>query len=93
VLKRLVGHPSIPAVFAYGRFDHFEYPAMELLGHDLEDVLEKTGPLAFEFVPNIADQTVGATMKPVPISIELRDIDTSCQLWSTYIGVEYSIVT
>ena len=35
VLKRLVGHPSIPAVFAHGRFDHFEYPAMELLGHDL----------------------------------------------------------
>src|ERR1700683_796144 len=38
VLKRLAGHPSIPPVFAHGRFPHFEYLAMELLGRSLGDI-------------------------------------------------------
>ena len=63
MLKCLAGHPSIPAVFAHGRFAHFEYLAMELLGRDLEDIVEDTGPLALEFVLNIADQTVSAALK------------------------------
>ena len=45
-------------MFAHGRFAHFEYLAMELLGRDLQDMVEDTGSLALEFVLNIADQTV-----------------------------------
>lgn len=62
MLKRLAGHPSIPTVFAYGRFAHFEYLAMELLGRDLSDVVKEKGPLALEFVLKIADQTASATL-------------------------------
>jgi len=51
VLKHLWAIHLFLLCLLTGVFDHFEYPAMELLGHDLQDVLEKTGPLAFEFVP------------------------------------------
>ncbi|KAJ3500813.1 hypothetical protein NLJ89_g9624 [Agrocybe chaxingu] len=35
VLQLLQGHASIPAVYSYGRLQHFEYMAMELLGPSL----------------------------------------------------------
>jgi hypothetical protein len=54
----VVGHPSIPAVFAHGRFPHFEYLAIELLGRDLRDVVEEKGKLPLEDVLKIADQLV-----------------------------------
>jgi serine/threonine protein kinase len=63
VLKRLAGHPSIPAVFAHGRFAHFEYLAMELLGRDLGALVEEQGILTLEYVLSIADQIVRATLK------------------------------
>jgi hypothetical protein len=49
-------------VFAYGRFAHFEYLAMELLGRDLSHVVKEKGPLALEFVLEIADQTASTTL-------------------------------
>jgi hypothetical protein len=54
----VVGHPSIPAVFAYGCFPHFKYLAIELLGRDLRDVVEEKGKLPLEDVLKIADQLV-----------------------------------
>jgi Serine/threonine protein kinase len=60
ILRLLVGHPSIPVVFAYGRFQHFEYLAMELLGHSLGDVVEKQGRLNLQAILHVADQTVRA---------------------------------
>ncbi|KIM74543.1 hypothetical protein PILCRDRAFT_828099 [Piloderma croceum F 1598] len=38
ILQFLQGHPSIPEVYAYGRFEHFEYLSMELLGKCLGDM-------------------------------------------------------
>ncbi|KAG2354573.1 kinase-like domain-containing protein, partial [Suillus spraguei] len=38
VLQRLQGHPSIPRALAYGRLEHFEYLAIQLLGTNLAEV-------------------------------------------------------
>ncbi|KIM38474.1 hypothetical protein M413DRAFT_242165 [Hebeloma cylindrosporum] len=37
ILKRLEGHPAIPEVYGYGRVEHFELLAIELLGNSLAD--------------------------------------------------------
>jgi len=63
VLMYVAGHPSIPAVYAYGRFPHFEYLAIELLGRDLRDVVEEKGQLPLDDVLKIADQLVGSHIK------------------------------
>ena len=62
MLMYVAGHPSIPAVYAHGRFPHFEYLAIELLGRDLRDVVEK-GQLPLDDVLKIADQLVGSHIK------------------------------
>ena len=59
MLKRLGSHPSIPAVFAHGRFPHFEYLAIELLGDNLRDIVQEQGKLTLEYVLKVADQLVG----------------------------------
>jgi serine/threonine protein kinase len=63
VLKRLAGHSSIPAVFAHGRFPHFEYLAIELLGPSLGDMVEEKGKLTLGNVLDIAVQMVGVILK------------------------------
>ena len=59
VLKHLGSHPSIPAVFAHGRFPHFEYLAIELLGGNLGNIVQEQGKLSLEYVLKVADQIVG----------------------------------
>ncbi|KAG2367144.1 kinase-like domain-containing protein, partial [Suillus spraguei] len=59
VLQRLQGHPSIPTVFAYGRLEHFEYLAMQLLGTNLTDVWERGNLPAVETLV-VADQMISA---------------------------------
>jgi casein kinase I family protein HRR25 len=60
VLQSLQGHPSIPAVYAIGRFNHFEYLAMELLTRSLGDDIE--GQLEEGFVSQVAVQMVRACL-------------------------------
>jgi predicted Ser/Thr protein kinase len=55
VLKRLQGHPSIPAVYAHRRFFHFEYLPMELLFGPNLGGIEKSGKLTIEHVLEIAN--------------------------------------
>lgn len=57
VLQRLQGHPSIPKVFAYGRLEHFEYLAMQLLGTNLGEVRARR-PLPAVNTLVVADQMV-----------------------------------
>ncbi|KAF9518123.1 hypothetical protein BS47DRAFT_1290005 [Hydnum rufescens UP504] len=57
VLRLLCSHPAIPAVHAIGRFKHFEYLAMELLGPSLGDV---EGQLNQVSVSQIAVQMLSA---------------------------------
>jgi serine/threonine protein kinase len=63
VLMYVAGHPSIPVVYAHGRFPHFEYLAIELLGRDLRDVVEEKGQLPLDDVLKIADQLVSSHIK------------------------------
>lgn len=60
----LTGHPSIPAVLAYGRVEHFEYLAMELLGHSLGDIVKHEGRQPLQFVLHVADQMVRVAVYP-----------------------------
>jgi serine/threonine protein kinase len=62
VLRSLHGHPSIPAVYAVGRFNHFEYIAMELLGQSLGDIQGQPEEVRKEFVPQVALQMVGVSL-------------------------------
>ena len=59
VLQSLQGHPSIPAVYAIGRFNHFEYLAIELLAQSLGDL---KGQLEEGFVSQVAVQMAGASL-------------------------------
>ena len=61
ILRLVAGHPSIPAVIAYGRADHFEYMAMELLECSFGDTVEKQGSMSVEAVRNVADEMVHRT--------------------------------
>ncbi|CAE6433158.1 unnamed protein product, partial [Rhizoctonia solani] len=60
VLIFLAGHPAIPQVYAYGRIEHFELLAMELLDQTLGDAVEARGPLSLTIVSDIADQLLSA---------------------------------
>ncbi|KAE9397848.1 putative casein kinase-1 hhp1, partial [Gymnopus androsaceus JB14] len=62
VLQLLQGHVAIPAVYAYGHLDHFEYMAIELLGPSLKDklnLLDGAG-LKVKTVIRIVDQALSA---------------------------------
>jgi hypothetical protein len=48
----------IPQVFGYGRVEHFELLAMELLYRSLGDVVKDKGPLPLVGVLEITDQMV-----------------------------------
>ncbi|KAG2119123.1 kinase-like domain-containing protein, partial [Suillus discolor] len=59
VLQRLGGNLSIPKVFAYGRLEHFEYLAMQLLGMNLGEVQARR-PLPAVNTLVVADQMISA---------------------------------
>ncbi|KAG1863690.1 kinase-like domain-containing protein [Suillus subluteus] len=59
VLQLLQGHPSIPRVIAYGRLEHFEYLAMQLLGMNLDEVRARH-PLPAVNTLVVADQMISA---------------------------------
>lgn len=52
ILRTLQGHPAIPFVYAFGRFNHFEYISMELLG----DSIDYTNGQALEVRKKVASQ-------------------------------------
>ncbi|KAE9401947.1 putative casein kinase-1 hhp1 [Gymnopus androsaceus JB14] len=62
VLQLLQGHVAIPAVYAYGHLDHFEYLAIELLGPSLADKLHflDGAGLKVKTVIRIVDQALSA---------------------------------
>ena len=59
VLQLLAGYPNVPAVFAYGRVEHFEFLSMQLLHRSLADVVQEKGKLPMARVLDIAGQLVG----------------------------------
>ncbi|KAF8155737.1 kinase-like domain-containing protein [Crassisporium funariophilum] len=71
ILKSLQGHPAIPKLIAYGRFDHFEYLAMELLGRSLSDAQTK---LPVSNVAHIAVQMLSVLKHIHAAGIVHRDI-------------------
>jgi serine/threonine protein kinase len=58
VLGFLHGHPAIPQAFGYGRVEHFELLAMEILHQSLGDVVKEKGPLPLAIALDITDQMV-----------------------------------
>ncbi|KIK97934.1 hypothetical protein PAXRUDRAFT_824434 [Paxillus rubicundulus Ve08.2h10] len=43
LIQSLSGHPAIPTIHAYGRFEHFEYLAMELGGESVKELARQNG--------------------------------------------------
>jgi serine/threonine protein kinase len=41
LVQSLSGHPAIPTIYAYGRFEHFEYLAMELGGESVKALAQQ----------------------------------------------------
>lgn len=78
VVQLLQGHPSIPAVFAYGRFEHFEYIALELLGPTIKELKPENAPLPLKTVLLIADQMVRAPRVSTMSLIKLTTTSLSC---------------
>ena len=62
ILQRLQGNASIPKVLAYGRVEHFEYLAIELLGESLEATGNRCGPLPGVNVLAVAEQMVNSNI-------------------------------
>ncbi|KAJ7116813.1 kinase-like domain-containing protein [Mycena crocata] len=59
LLSLLQGHSSIPQVFALGRFEHFEYMSMELLGPSIRCTAENRSQRN-SAVANVACQMISA---------------------------------
>jgi hypothetical protein len=58
-MKRLEGHPAIPKLYGYGRVEHFELLAMDLLGKSLaDDDDEFVREFSIQEVANIGVQMV-----------------------------------
>ncbi|KAE9401965.1 kinase-like protein [Gymnopus androsaceus JB14] len=76
VLQLLQGHVAIPAVYAYGHLDHFEYLAIELLGPSLADKLHflDGAGLKVKTVIRIVDQALSALEHVHSKGIIHRDI-------------------
>jgi serine/threonine protein kinase len=87
ILQLVAGHPSIPPVIAYGRFEHFEYLALELLGPSLGDAIRKEGKLPLQDVLRIADQMVRTAFYLQPTSKE-RIVCGSSPLSSIFMVVK-----
>ncbi|KAG6821507.1 hypothetical protein H0H93_000016 [Arthromyces matolae] len=78
VLEYLQGHISIPKFYAYGRPEHFEFLALELLGSNLSRLFYSKHPGRFPLgtVLKIAEQMVWTSPAAVsyPAGIVHRDI-------------------
>ncbi|KAF8600218.1 kinase-like protein [Ceratobasidium sp. AG-I] len=48
LIQMLQGHPSIPTLFGYGRFEHFEYLSMELLEASLSHLYTESHPVPIQ---------------------------------------------
>jgi predicted Ser/Thr protein kinase len=58
VLQFLRGQAAIPAVYAYGQLEHFEYMAMELLGPSLAEQQKDGAGVMVKTVIRVVDQAV-----------------------------------
>ncbi|KAJ6627612.1 kinase-like domain-containing protein, partial [Mycena sp. CBHHK59/15] len=81
VIRLLKGHPAIPEVYALGRFNHFEYMSLELLGPQIDcsgqSWEERTSSTA-----HIAARMISALQHVHSHGIIHRDIKPSNILWS-----------
>jgi len=58
-MKRLEGHHAIPKLYGYGRDEHFEFLAIDLLGKSLADEDDEfVREFSIQEVANIGVQTV-----------------------------------
>lgn len=75
VLRLCQPHPSVPVVFSYGRFAHFEYLAIERLGNSLMALLGKLGSngLPLSAVLSMTIQIVRVLL--LLYSVQLRTFD------------------
>lgn len=67
ILQLLQGHDAIPAVYAYGQLEHFEYISMEILGMSVSARQKANGlksGLTLTTVIRIVDQVVCETQIP-----------------------------
>jgi len=58
VLLTLQGHPALPLMYAIGRFQHFEYISMELLGPSIGDIKGQDVGVRKRIAPQLAVQMV-----------------------------------
>ncbi|KAF8837545.1 kinase-like protein [Paxillus ammoniavirescens] len=59
LVQSLSGHPAIPTIYAYGRFEHFEYLAMELGGESVKALAQQNeGGLQLKTVILLALQMI-----------------------------------
>lgn len=61
ILSLLKGHPAIAQVYAIGRFEHFEYLCLELLGPTLREMAKVPENVRVNLVPQVAAQMVRCT--------------------------------
>ena len=56
VLQIIQGHASVPSLYAYGRFPHFEYLALELCGESIRSIPDQGAGVLLKTVLIIAKQ-------------------------------------
>ncbi|RDB25721.1 Casein kinase I hhp1 [Hypsizygus marmoreus] len=74
VLQFLKGHPAIPAVYGYGKLEHFEYMAMELLGPSIAEQKKDGAGVMVKTVIRVVDQALAALEHIHSLGIVHRDI-------------------